>query len=95
MSRRDVTRVLEECGVSEEKTAAFEEKYRESFGDQAEIPAVNMVMPKQFKVDTPSVTIRIDPEHSDLVETRIIDGKSYIMILADGDVEVNGVKIRC
>lgn len=95
MGRQDVKRVLEECGVSEEKTAAFEEKYSESFGEQAEIPAVNMVMPKQFKVDTPSVTIRIDPDHSDLIETRIIDGKSYIMILADGDVEVNGVKITC
>lgn len=95
MGRQEVKRVLEECGVSQEKTAAFEEKYAESFGEQAAIPAVNMVAPRQFKVDTPSVTIRVDPDHSDLIETRIIDGRSYIMILADGDVEVNGVKITC
>ena len=95
MGKQEVKRVLEDCGVSEEKTEAFAQRYEESFGEQAEIPAVNMVAPKQFKVDTPSVTIRVDPEHSDLVQTRILDGKSYIVILADGDVEVNGVKITC
>ncbi len=95
MDKQDVKRVLEECGVSEEKTEAFAARYEESFGEQTAIPAVNMIAPKQFKVDTPSVTIRVDPQHSDLIQTRILDGKSYIVILADGDVEVNGVKITC
>ena len=28
-----------------------------------------------------------------MIETRMIDGRRYIVILADGDVEVNGVKV--
>ena len=45
-------------------------------------------------VKTPNVTIRVKPEYSDLVETRIIDGVKYILIRADDGVEVNGINIR-
>ena len=41
-----------------------------------------------------SKPIRVDPERSDLIETRIIDGVKYILICADSDVEVNGVSIH-
>ena len=93
LTRQDVKDVLESCGVSQEKTEAFDQQYTETFGKFAELPAVNVVTPKQFKVETPSVSIRVDPEHSDLIETRVIDGKRYILVLADGDVEVNGVQV--
>lgn len=93
LSKREVKKVLEECGVSEEKAAAFEERYEEAFGEKAQIAAVNIIEPKQFRVSTPSVSIKVDPDHSDLIETRVIDGKCYIMILCDGEVEVNGMQI--
>ena len=94
LSGSDVKHVLESCGVSEEKQAAFQERFTEAFGETAQIPAVNVVPTKEFKVTTPSVSIRVDPERSDLIETRVIDGKYYILVLADGDVEVNGMKIQ-
>ena len=94
LSRQDVKDVLQGCGVSEEKTAAFDEQYAEAFGAYAELPAVNMVPAKTFRVVTPSVTIQVDPAHSDLIETRIIDGRRYILVLADGNVEVNGVSVH-
>ena len=90
--QKAVKKVLEECGVSEAKAAAFEEHYTATFGEKAELPAVNMVSNK-FKVSTPAVNIQVDPEHAGLIETRMIDGRRYIVILADGDVEVNGVKV--
>lgn len=94
LSKQDVREVLEGCGVSMERAAAFEDKYSEAFGAYAEIPAVNVVAPKQFQVTTPSVSIRVDPERSDLIETRMIDGRCYILVLADGEVEVNGVNVK-
>ena len=54
-----------------------------------------MIAPRQFHVDTASVSIRVAPERSDLIETRIIDGKPYLLVPVDGDVEVNGMKITC
>ncbi|MBP3637134.1 MAG: DUF4317 domain-containing protein [Clostridia bacterium] len=93
LTRQDVKDVLESCGVSQEKTDAFDRQYTETFGAYTELPAVNMVTPKSFKVNTPSVTINVDPAHSDLIETRVIDGRRYILVLADGDVAVNGVNV--
>lgn len=86
--------MLLDSGVSEEKAASFEERYAEAFGEHTELPAVNMITTKQFKVDTPSVSIKVDPEHSSLIETRMIDGRYYLCILVDGEVEVNGVKVQ-
>ena len=94
LGKQEVKQMLEDCGVSVERAQAFEERYDQTFGAYAELPAVNLVTPKQFKVDTPSVSIRVDPERSDLIETRVIDGKCYILVLADGEVEVNGVNVR-
>ena len=31
---------------------------------------------------------------TDLVETRIIDGVKYVLVRADGGVEVNGIDVR-
>jgi len=94
LGKQEVKQMLEDCGVSMERAQAFEERYDQTFGAYAELPAVNLVTPKQFKVDTPSVSIRVDPERSDLIETRVIDGKNYILVLADGDVQVNGVNVK-
>ncbi len=93
LSRKDVHRVLENAGVSDEKLEAFDKNFDEAFGEKTVIPAVNVVSHKEFKVTTPSVQIRVDPEHRDLVTTREIDGQKYILILADGEVEVNGICI--
>ena len=93
LTREDVSAILKESGVSDQKLGAFRAEMGEAFGPWAELPAVNLVNPKEFRVSTPSVSIRVDPEHADLVTTRTIDGARYIMILADGAVEVNGVNI--
>ena len=68
--------------------------FDEEFGEKAELPPSNLVDEKQFELRTPSVVIKVDPEHSDLVETRIINGCRYILIDASEGVEVNGVNIQ-
>ena len=48
---------------------------------------------KKFEVATPYVTIKVDPERSDLISTEIINGSKYILIRANDGIEVNGVNI--
>ena len=93
LTKYDVTDVLADCGVSTAHMQAFHDKYDEAFGEQARIDAVNITSPKQFEVKTPSVMIKINSDRTDLVETRVIDGHSYILIRADEGVEVNGVNV--
>lgn len=49
---------------------------------------------RKLQVKTPDVVIQVNPERSDLVQTRIINGAKYILIRAEGGVEVNGVDIH-
>lgn len=94
ISRREVTGMLESCGIPEEKVVAFETRYDEAFGQGMPLKAQNIVEPKKFEVRTPDVVVQVNPLRSDLVETRIIDGFKYILIRADEGVEVNGVNIN-
>lgn len=93
LTKSEVKRVLETCGAPQERMEDFEEKYDEVFGADAEIAARNLVDGK-FQVSTPDVTIQVKPEHSDLIETRVINGIQYILIRADGGVKVNGIGIH-
>ena len=90
LSKHDVAKVLTEGGVSPERVEAFEDGFDKTFGAGAVLPAVNVVAPKQFRVDLPSVSIKVDPKQVDLLETRVIDGRSYLLIPIDGDIAVNG-----
>ncbi|MBR6300861.1 MAG: DUF4317 domain-containing protein [Clostridia bacterium] len=93
VSAREIRQALEVCGVPEERVQAFEERYQEEFGGAASVSTVNAVDPKRFEVRTPNVVIKVDPAHSDLVETRMINGLKYILIRAEEGVEVNGVSV--
>ena len=94
VSKKTVTDVLEQCGVSEEKVTAFAEKYDENFGPSAEFSPHTIIDTGSIAVDTPDVSIRVNSDRSDLIETRIIDGKRYILIRAESSVEVNGVSVN-
>ena len=93
VSKREVSGMLQSCGVPREKLSAFEERYDAEFGQGMELRAVNIAQPKKFEVRTPDVVVQVNPERSDLIETRVIDGLKYILIRADEGVEVNGVNI--
>lgn len=94
ISKQVVKGVLQSCGVSDERLEAFSEKYDEEFGADAAIRPRNVVNEKRFEVKTPDVTIQVNPERTDLVETRNIDGTDYILIRAVGGVEVNGIEVH-
>lgn len=38
--------------------------------------------------------ITVSPEYSYMVEARVIDGRKYILIPADENVEVNGITVN-
>lgn len=40
------------------------------------------------------VTIRVNLDHSDLVETRVVNEMRYVLVRAENDVKVNGVQIK-
>lgn len=93
VSCREVTGMLESCGVPDDKLTAFEERFDAEFGQGMALRAENLAEPRRFQVRTPDVVVQVNPARSDLIETRVIDGFKYILIRADEGVEVNGVNI--
>ncbi len=93
ISKHIVKDVLEACGVSDEKIEKFAEKYDEDFGKGTDLSPKVIADPKKFELRTPDVQIKVSPDHSELVTTRVIDGVKYILIRADDGVEVNGINV--
>lgn len=94
ITKGTVKGVLASCGVSQDHVEAFDGQYDEAFGADTDLSPRNLVDPKLLEVKTPDVTIRVSPERSDLVETRVLGGVKYILIRADEGVELNGVNIQ-
>ena len=94
IGKEDVKEVLTSCGVSEEHMAKFSVDYDEAFGFEADLHPKNIIDNKRFEIKTPDVSIKVAPDRTDLIETRIIGGVKYILISAEEDVEVNGVSIH-
>ena len=42
----------------------------------------------------PSVVIKVANDRTDLIETRQIDGKTYVMIEVTDQIEVNGITVK-
>ncbi len=94
ITKATVKSVLEGCGIAEEKVEMVGDAMDESFGVGASLKPKNIVDTKKFELTTPDVTIKVNPEHKELVSTQIIGGVQYIMIRATEGVEINGININ-
>ena len=94
VTKDSVKQLLHSCGVAEPRVTAFEKAYDECFGADTELSPHNIADSKKMEIRIPDVSIQINPERSDLLQTRVIGGLRYLMIRADEGVEVNGVSIH-
>lgn len=89
----EIGEMLRSSGVSGEKVETFTRECSEQFGENAALHPDNLIDSRRFEIRTADVQLTVDPERSYLIETRIIDGRPYLLIPAEG-VEVNGVAVR-
>ena len=94
IGKGEVRQALAANGVSQEHIQAFEEKYDQNFGADAQLSPRNLVDPRRVEIKTADVTIKVDPDRSDLIQTRIINGVKYILVRVEEGVEVNGVPVQ-
>ena len=94
LSRPDIKRLLERSGASEEQMSAFDREFEDVMGEQKTVLASNIASTRTFQIETPDVIVKVNPERSDLVETREIDGRRCLVIAIDNHLEVNGIEIH-
>ncbi len=94
IGKEELGLALQECAVSDKAMAKFNVEFDEVFGHDAQLYPKNLIGSNKIEIKTPDVVIKVNPERSDLVETKVIGGVKYILICADENVEVNGVNIH-
>ena len=94
LSKQTFKTVLEYCGVDGEKVEEFGNSFENKFGKNAEVAPKSIVDVKKFELTTPDVSIKVNPDRTDLVSTQIINGVKYILIRASEGVEVNGINVE-
>ena len=94
LDKTEVKRLLASSGATEEHLEEFDRQYEASTGsDQSSFLVSNIASTRKFEVKTPNITIQVNPDRTDLIETKIIDGRRCIVIQMDDSVEVNGIHI--
>ncbi len=78
----------------EPRVTAFCENCGRQFGDGAALSPANLVDGRHFEVKTAEATISLSAADSCLIETRIVDGRKYLLVPVGEGLEVNGMPVH-
>lgn len=92
-SKEEVRRIFEEAGVEEANIVSYEKAFVESAGENTVLQASNITETK-FNISTPDIVIKVNPARTDLIESRIIDGRQCLVIAVDDHIKVNGIDVK-
>ena len=94
ISKQGLRAVLSASGVSDAGVESFDERFDAEFGVRTEMNPQNLLDTKKLEVTMPDVVIQINPERSELLQTRVINGAKCLVIRVSEGVQVNGVPIQ-
>lgn len=94
VTARDVGGMLRECGVEAERVSAFQDYCGQRLGEEAAVDPANLIDSKRFQIKAGEITITVKPELSGQVESRVLEGRTYLLIPAGDGVEVNGLPVE-
>lgn len=88
LEKETLQKIVQSAGISRDD---FDEIYEETVGETPVSYAA--IADPYVTVRTDSAVIKVPAEQSSLIRTRVIDGREYILIPADGAVTVNGIAV--
>ncbi len=88
LEKETLRRIVSAAGLG---TEDFDEMYDDTVGDTP--IAMDVIAEPYVTVRTDAALVKLPVDKAQLVETRRIDGRDYILIPADGTVTVNGVAV--
>ena len=94
LDKNEVKTILADSGVANDKLDEFDRHYDETAGENTSLLMSNVMNTRSFEVKTPDIVIKVNPERTDLIETRRINGRECLVIELDGGVIVNGIAVK-
>lgn len=94
LGKSQVRDLLEKSGVQPDRLEHFDKAYEDAAGEDTAILLPAITGAGKFAVKTPDVDIKVNPDRLDLIETRFIDGRRFLVIAVEDNVEVNGMPVK-
>lgn len=94
LTKPEMKRLLAKSGANTDCMEHFDSNFDQIAGEKAEFLVTNIAETRKFSIETPDIVIKVNPDRADLVETKMIDGRQFLVIPMSDQVEVNGVRIR-
>lgn len=93
LGKEEIRTLLAGNAVRAESMEEFDQLYDHFIGSNQTLFATNLIN-TDFDIKTPNATIKIEPEWSSLIETKIIDGRQCIVFPMDSSATVNGIIVK-
>lgn len=93
LGKTEVRRILNDTGIAPKALEQFEEAYDQEVGEGKTFRAENIAGRTVMEIKSPSVKISVKSEMSSMITTRVIDGREYILIPVQDDIELNGIRL--
>ena len=94
LDKNKVETIFAKSGLDDDSMEAFDKCYDDTVGPDTELMLDNIYSSRSFEVKTPDVTVKVNPDRTDLVETKLIDGRRCLVIDLQGSAEVNGIDVK-
>ncbi len=95
LDKYQVKRLLEDNGADPEKLQELDTIYpTDEKSREASFVATNVVSTRGFEIKTPDVSIKVSPDKTYLVRTKMVEGRSCIVIEVNEHVEINGITVK-
>ena len=94
LDKNKVETIFAKSGFDDDSMEAFDQCYDDTVGPDTELMLDNIYSNRSFEVKTQVVTVKVNPERTDLVKTKVIDGRQCLVIELQEAVEVNGVAVK-
>lgn len=90
ISKNGLHHILEQCGATEDDLNAFDRE----FPDNVVLHSNSIIDTRKCTISAYGMTLKIDRDQLDLLETRNIDGQTYLCIPITNNFRVNDVEIK-
>ena len=94
LDKNTVETIFAKSGLDDDSMEAFDQCYDDTVGSDTELLLDNIYSSRSFEVKTQVVTVKVNPDRTDLVKTKVIDGRQCLVIELQEAVEVNGVAVK-
>lgn len=93
LGKNEVRRILHENGADQSSLSDFDEAFDQMVGTGKALTAENVAGRSVLEIRSPSIKISVKADMADMIRTRILDGREFLVIPVQDDIEVNGIRI--